>query len=163
MCRHQYLIAAAVGLLPLSLDAQTVSTQGTLDVRITISTGCQIVSIGALDFGTLVALKSAIDATGTLQVICTEGTAYRIGLSSGAGAQATTSLRKMTSGSGATINYRLFQDSARTLNWGNDNGDSVAFTGLGTAQSFTVYGQVPAQPAPSSGSYSDIVDVIITY
>lgn len=162
MRRRQYFIAAVACLLPLSLQAQTVRT-GSFDVRITISAECQITSTETLDFGMTGVLTSATNTTGTLQVACTNTTPYSIGLGSGLGAGATTTVRKMTSGSD-TIDYRLFRDSARTANWGNTIGvDTVAATATGAAQSFTVYGQVPAQTTPRSATYTDTITVTITY
>lgn len=63
--------------------------------------------------------------TGTLltgvnraRVNCTRGTQYTLGLNAGTGSGATTTTRKMTSSSGATLSYQVFQDAARTINWG---------------------------------------------
>lgn len=159
---HRYIIAAALCITPGFLCAQTVRT-GNFEVRIAISAECQIISTPALDFGMHGVLTSAVDAAATLQVACTNTTPYTIGLSSGLGAGATTSLRRMTAGAD-TIDYSLFRDSARTATWGNTIGvDTAAATGTGAAQSFTVYGRVPAQTTPSSASYTDTVTVTVTY
>lgn len=162
MSFYRYAIIATTCVTPTFLLGQTVRT-GSFDVRITISAECQIVSTEALDFGMVGVLTTAVNATAALQVACTATTPYTIGIDSGLGTGATTSLRKMTSGSN-TINYRLFRDSARTASWGNSVGvDTASATGTGAAQSFTIYGQVPAQTTPASATYSDTVTVTVTY
>jgi spore coat protein U-like protein len=69
----------------------------------------------------------------------------------------------MTSG-GATVNYTLYSDSGRTTVWGTTIGtNTVAATGSGAAQSYTVYGRIPAQTTPAPGTYNDTVTVTVTY
>ncbi|MDR6870988.1 spore coat protein U-like protein [Bosea sp. BE125] len=68
------------------------------------------------------------------------------------------------SGTGGLVNYSLFRDASRTLNWGTTIGtDTVAGTGNGSGQSFTVYGRVPVQTTPSPALYSDTITVTVTY
>ncbi|EEF26199.1 conserved hypothetical protein [Ricinus communis] len=42
-------------------------------------------------------------------------------------------------------------------------GSTVAGTGTGNAQLLTIYGRVPPQTTPSSGTYTDTVVVTLTY
>jgi spore coat protein U-like protein len=108
-------------------------------------------------------IATAINQTSTLQVQCTSTTPYDIGLNAGTATGATVTSRKMTSGSN-TISYSLFSDSGMTTNWGQTIGtDTVSSTGTGGTQSFTVYGQVPAQSTPAPGAYSDTITVTVTY
>ncbi len=77
---------------------------------------------------------------------------------------ATITVRKMRGPASAIINYGLFQNAALTTNFGNTvNTDTLAGTGVGTAQTITVYGQVPAQASPAPGSYADVVNVTVTF
>ena len=72
-------------------------------------------------------------------------------------------VRKMTSG-GNTVNYSLYSDSGRTTVWGNTVGtNTVAATGNGAAQSYTVYGRVTAQTTPAPATYTDTITVTVTY
>jgi spore coat protein U-like protein len=69
----------------------------------------------------------------------------------------------MTSG-GATVNYTLYSDSGRTTIWGNTVGtNTVAATGNGTGQNYTVYGRVSSQTTPAPGTYTDTITVTVTY
>jgi spore coat protein U-like protein len=77
----------------------------------------------------------------------------------------------MTS-SGNFLPYGLYVDSGLTHPWttGATNStctvtnDCYLGTGNGSAQSVTVYGQVPTTAtAPPSGTYSDTVTMTVTY
>ena len=117
----------------------------------------------ALNFGSQGVLSANVDQTSALQVQCTDTTPYNVGLDAGTGAGATVATRKMTSG-GNTVSYSLYTDSGRTTVWGNTVGtDTVAATGNGADQSYTVYGRVGTQTTPAPGSYSDTVTVTVTY
>lgn len=154
--------AGLVALLPLSAATQTVRT-GSFDVRITIAAECEVTSTEALDFGTAGVLTSNVEASATLEVTCTNTTPYAIGLNEGLDAGGTTDVRLMSSGAD-TISYGLFQDSARSINWGDTVGtDTQAAVGSGSAQAYTVYGQVLAQATPAPGAYTDTVTVTVTY
>jgi len=69
----------------------------------------------------------------------------------------------MTSGT-SVLKYALYSNSARTTNWGNTVGtDTVSWTGTGSTQSLTVYGQIPGGQSPKPGSYLDTITATITY
>jgi len=159
--------AAALGALFLliasgnPLYAATATT--TMTVQMTITATCLVNSATALNFGTQGVLATNVDQTSTLQVTCTNTTPYNIGLNVGTGAGATVAARKMTSGAN-TVNYTLYRNSTRTTLWGNTVGtDTVAATGNGAAQNYTVYGRVPPQAAPAPGTYTDTITVTVTY
>jgi spore coat protein U-like protein len=105
---------------------------------------------------------TAIDASTTLSVTCTNTTPYSVSLSNGNGVGATFATRKMTSSSGKTVNYNLYRNAARTSIWA-DGFFKSSGTGTGSPQSFTVYGRVPAQTAPPPGTYQDQVIVTVNY
>jgi spore coat protein U-like protein len=58
----------------------------------------------------------------------------------------------------------MFQDSAHTINWGNNPPtDTVNGTGDGTAHNFTVYATVPAgQFVPPASNYIDTITATVT-
>ncbi len=154
---------AAVCLLPLVSTSFAATTTSTMPVQVTITASCVINSTSTLNFGSQGALVGNVDNSATVQVQCTNTTPFNIGLDAGLGLGATTSVRKMSSG-GNTVNYALYSDSGRTINWGNTVGtDTVAGTGTGASQSYTVYGRVPPQTTPAPGTYTDTVNVTVTY
>jgi spore coat protein U-like protein len=62
------------------------------------------------------------------------------------------------------LNYKLFNNSGYTSNWGNTVGtDTLAGTGTGAAQPLTVYGQIPAGQFVRPGSYADTITATLTY
>ena len=154
---------AACFLFPWAGTANAASTTTTFAVQATITATCTINSASTLNFGTLGVLASNTDQTSTIQVTCTNTTPYNVGLDAGTGSGATVATRKMTSGAN-TVNYTLYSNSGRTTVWGNTVGtDTVGATGNGSAQSYTVYGRVPAQAAPAPGTYTDTITVTVTY
>ena len=154
---------AACFLIPGAGTSYAASTTSTFAVQVAITATCTINSASTLNFGTQGVLATNVDQTSTLQVTCTNTTPYNIGLDAGTGSGATVATRKLTSG-GATVNYTLYSDSGRTTVWGNTvSTDTVAATGNGTGQSFTVYGRIPTQTTPAPGNYADTITVTVTY
>lgn len=106
-----------------------------------------------------------LTGTSTITVTCTLGTPYNIGLDAGTGPGATVNNRKMSQvGGGGVLVYSLYQDGAYTTVWGNTIGtDTVAGTGDGMAQNFTVYGRVNSSQVTEAAAYTDTVTVTVTY
>lgn len=143
---------------------QAATDTDTFQVSITIQSECQIVAASDLNFGSHGVLAVNIDATTTLSVQCTDGTAYDIGLDAGAGLGATVAIRRMTSPSAATIDYTLFSDAGRVTLWGETIlTDTVSATGDGTQQDFTIYGRVTPQVTPAPAVYTDTITVTVTF
>ncbi len=140
----------------------TVSSATTsFTITATVQARC-IVAATALAFGNY--SGTLINATSTISATCTKTTAYNVGLNAGTGTGATVTNRKMTAPSLSTLNYSLFRDAARTMNWGNTVGtDTVPGSGSGTAQTLTVYGRIPAGQYVTPGSYTDTITVTLTY
>ena len=107
-------------------------------------------SITTLNFG---------NYSGTLQNGIAAGTvtcsgSWTIAFNAGTGSGATETVRKMTGPGGATLNYQLFTNSSRTVNWGNTTGNEL--TGTGNT-SITVYGQISAGQYVAQGTYTDTI------
>ena len=154
---------AAACLLQSASPSFAATTTATFTVQVTITATCSINSASTLNFGSQGVLTANVDQTSTIQVQCSNTTPYNIGLDAGIGTGATVAVRKMTSG-GNTVNYTLYSNSGYTTLWGNTVGtDTVAATGNGAAQNYTVYGRVPAQTTPAPGSYTDTITVTVTY
>ncbi|MHB1494793.1 MAG: Csu type fimbrial protein [Acidithiobacillus sp.] len=153
------LSTLALGLLSGQAQAATAAT--TFSVTATMMPNCTI-SATNLAFGSYTG--ALVDATSTISVTCTNTTGYNVGLNAGTSSGATVTTRKMTGPAGATLAYALYQDSAHTINWGNTVGtDTVSGTGNGSAQTLTVYGQVPAGQFVTPGAYTDTITATITY
>jgi spore coat protein U-like protein len=144
---------AAIG----STNAQQVG----FTVRATVSTTCRVAG-NTLDFGTVALLSSDVDSNGSSAVTCTNGTPYRVLLDNGLTGTGPTN-RKMTLG-GSEVVYGLYRDAARSQPWGDISGtNSLSATGTGLAQSHTIYGRVPPQMTPATGTYSDTIVISVEY
>jgi len=132
--------------------------QPSFNVRARRGTACTV-STGNIDFGSKGILATNNDAQTSLTVNCTGP--YTISLGNGGTGTGPTN-RKMVKGA-ESVTYGLYSDAARTLPWGSTAGQTIAGTGAGAAQSYNVYGRVPAQTTPSAGEYTDTVVVTITY
>jgi spore coat protein U-like protein len=132
-------------------------------VQATVTSQC-FVSASLLNFGNNVGLlTSAVNATTTLGVQCSNGTSYNVGLDAGLNGGGNINARKMVLGANS-VAYQLYQNSGRTTVWGNTVGtNTVAGMGTGNSQSLTVYGTVPAQTTPPAGTYNDTITVTVTY
>lgn len=159
--RATALLLTAATLAPLS--AQAAQASSTLAVSATVLNSC-VVLPAILAFGN-VSSAANTDATASISVTCTLGTSYNVGLDAGAGASATVTARKMTSAATDTLNYALYRDSNRTLNWGVTVGtNTVAGSGNGLLQTLTVYGRVPSgQTTTPAGAYTDTVNITVEY
>jgi spore coat protein U-like protein len=155
-------LVAAVLLagLPL-LQANAATTTTTFTVTATVVAGCTVTATN-LAFGTY--SEAQIDATSTITTDCNSGSAYNIGLNAGTASGATVTTRRMSGPGGALLNYSLFSDAGRTLNWGNTVGtDTVPSTGTGAAQNFTVFGRLPGSQFVTTGAYTDTITVTVTF
>ena len=137
----------------------------------TISSSCNV-SASTLNFGSSPnSIASNIDSSATITAQCTNTTPYSIGLDNGINASG--SQRRMQLGAtGNYVNYDLYTDLARSHAWTTTTSTTSCTagastcdlgTGTGSNQIYTVYGRVPTQTAPSSGTYNDTVVVTVTF
>jgi spore coat protein U-like protein len=153
---------AVASIFPLGQsDAATVVT--TFQVTANVAVSCTA-SASALDFATYDRTSSSpLTAQSNIQVDCTSGATWELGLDQGLHGADVTS-RKMINGI-VLLNYAIFSDPAHTLNWGDTIGtDTVTGTGTGVTQEITAYGQIPAlQTTVIPGGYSDTITATLTF
>ena len=167
----KFLLAISIGLAPLRLEAQAGTATASLSVSIVITASCTI-NAATLAFpataGTSL-ITTAVSASSTVSVTCTNGSPYSIAMDNGANASG--NQRRMISGSNF-LNYGLYVDAAHTFPWSTATsnnscttaGDCYLGTGSGSAQSVNIYGLVPTTAvAPPPGTYNDTVTMTITY
>lgn len=131
-------------------------------VRANVPQDCRVVA-GDLDFGSHGVLDQAVTQTSPVDVTCTAGSAFNVGLGYGIGGTNINN-RFMRDGQGNQIRYQLYKDAGRTQAWGLlADGLATTFTGTGSMRGLTVYGIVPPQATPRPGNYSDTVTVTVTY
>ena len=173
MKRHLRIstIAAALTLAATLPQAQAATySNGTAPTTFVVSLNVQpSCTIGAtpLTFPATGTLATALAGQTTLSVNCTNTTPYNVGLSAGTTTGSTVANRLLagtTSGNTSTVGFGLYQDAAHATNWGDTQGtDTIAGTGTGSAQSLTVYGQVPAQQTPQPDTYQTTITATVYY
>ena len=140
------------------------SNQVTRTIQVTLQQvfpGCGI-GANSLNFGNYTG--AVLNATTTIQVACTSGTSYTVGLNAGTAAGATVTKRSMTLNGGTTLlGYALYSNAGHSANWGNSSGSWVAGTGDNAIQNLTVYGQIPAGQSVPTGNYTDTIVATLTY
>lgn len=154
------LLAAVV--MFLSLGAFAVDATGNLSVSANVQNVCSVTD-GSIDFGTYdPASGSPKNVTGTFSVQCTNGGTAHIKLDQGQNGTGTLDapVRRLANGSNY-LSYALFSDTDRVIPWEGTNG--VDFTGSGDMDEVTVYGQMSAGQSAIPGSYTDTVQVTVTY
>jgi spore coat protein U-like protein len=152
-------VAAVAGF---ASSASATTATANIAVSASVASACTFTAAaGGLAFGPYTGAQ--IDVNTSLTANCANTLPYTIALNAGTATGATTSTRKLTSGSN-TIAYSIFSDSARTQNWGNVTGtDTVAGTGSGGPQSVGVYGRIGSGLNPAAGTYGDTVIATITF
>jgi spore coat protein U domain-containing protein, fimbrial subunit CupE1/2/3/6 len=149
-------------ILSCATIGSTNAASASFTVTATNTTTCSVTA-STLNFGSTGVLQSALNATSSVTITCTNAAPYTVALDGGLTGATNPTQRKMSK-SAEQITYGLYQDSARTQPWGDSVGtNTAAGTGSGVAQSFTVYGRVPAQSTPSPGTYADTVVVTLSY
>jgi len=171
LIRPQRLSAlAALSTLLLAATA-TPSFAGSattsFTVTATVANSC-IVSASTLAFPTyLPTATAATTGSTTLDVTCTLGAPYTVALSNGSGTGADptagASGRKMTGPSSALLAYNLYQDSGYSQAWGSTGLYLLSGTGTGLQAALTVYGRVPASQVVAAGSYTDTINVTVSF
>lgn len=143
----------------------TGTKTATFDVTLKIIADCTIAA-NSLDFGQAQGvLSAAVRVNSQVNVTCSNSTPYNIGLSAGSGVGSTGTTRYMsgTGGNTATVQYNLYQTNGGTQ-WGNTQGtDTVAGTGNGTAQTLTVYGEIPVQNTPAPDTYKSTITATVFF
>jgi len=153
-------------LLAAPLDAATTSS---FQVTAQIVAGCLVVggvtSYGTLDYGSQSAL-----ATGTLGISlggttvtfqCTPGVALSMSVDGGQNSASGTRNLKRTGGT-QVLAYQLYRDAAYSQSLGIGQSVAVGYTDP-TAIKLPVYGRVQLTGTMPAGTYTDVVQVTVTW
>jgi spore coat protein U-like protein len=114
-----------------------------------------VLTATSMNFG--IYTGAALDGTAAGKTTCT--TAWEIPLNAGTGVGGTETIRKMTGPGGVELSYEVFQDAARTINWGNTITTEPTGTGPVTV---TFYGVILAGQPIDAGTYTDTLSTATT-
>lgn len=144
-----------------SLQAEAGTFVGSFGVLASVNNNCAIATtdrVGSYD------PTSPTDflLSGTSTIVCTLGTNFHVRVNKGLHGSSVTN-RQLSDGV-HTINYFVYRDPARTLNWGETDGvDTVDGVGTGGVQTVTSYSRVPALQNVPPGIYTDTLTVTVSF
>jgi spore coat protein U-like protein len=113
-----------------------------------------------IDFGTTGLIPNNIDTSTTVDIECTDGTLYAIGLDEGA--NAVSGVRKLKSGLNL-VTYDLSSASDYSSSWGNTATHTVTGTGTASPIQVPLYARVAQHQNVPIGTYTDTVTATIWY
>jgi spore coat protein U-like protein len=164
--KRTILVVLTLTVVLMSVPAFGATATANLDVTASVAAVCTIstspVAFGAYD-PVVANAAAALNATGTVTVACTRGTAATVDLGNGANLAAGS--RRMANGA-EFLGYALYKDAARTAVWGTGlaGGTTAAYAAATIAPTaITVYGTVPAAQDVAVGAYADVVLATINY
>lgn len=149
---------------PSCLNSQNSTSYFPFTVTANVPAFCEVSGNTPMQFPEVAGFgDTARSALTNVVVRCTSSTSYRINLTPSNNDGAGKGNMKLLSGGTDSVGYSLYQDSSRTLPWGNLPANSVSGSGTGTERTFSVYGLVPANLNATPGDYSDSVQITVTY
>ena len=165
--RKIFAASIAASLFAVVGGTQAATTATTFGVSATVLTNCTV-SATALNFGTYSPGAGALSVNTPISVRCTRGTPFTVALNGGTTAGGNIAQRLMTNGTD-TLQYNMYTSAAFATVFGDGTtGSTGAGTGngLGTPVTVTVFGNLPdsaTNQTVSSGAYSDLINVTVTY
>ncbi|MCQ8897100.1 spore coat U domain-containing protein [Limnobacter humi] len=162
----QQTVAKLTALIAMLIgqSSMAATTTGTLNVSATVTDYCELgATTVSLNLGSYTPAADSTQNT-VIQVRCTLGTTYNVGL--GLGTYASGSTRRLRHATDNTVymNYELYQSDGTTVWQAPGQAGVVSSTGTGASQNLTVVGKIPsAQWGVKQGSYSDSVVITVTF
>ncbi len=142
-------------------DAAGQSETGQLTVSATVLSGCTLIG-GTLNFGTYISGQQApLDASGQIGYVNCSG---RLTFELDGGQEGNVNARKMN-GPDGKLSYQIYQTSTRNSIWGS-GGNAYVLNLLGATPSsgdVTVHGRIPGGQTVPGGTYTDIVNITLTF
>jgi len=162
--RKSTLAAMAVVTSLWTAEARAGQATANLTVQATVADACSTTD-ATLSFGTVLpSAGTAAPVSSTINVTCTLGTSFSVGL--GTGLNLSGGARRMRQGATTTyLNYELYKDAAAVTRFG-DTGASDRATGVGVgllATAIQVYGAIPSGQNVGTGAYADTVQINVYY
>lgn len=149
------LITAIAAAGTISMAAQADTTTFEVSAEVVASCDVTATNITLIDVNPTVGVDGDATNNGTVDVTCTNGTAYSVLLDYGVLTHGTDALQ--------TLDYSLFSDVALATVWTAAPGEVVTGNGDGLLQPHDVFIQVNARADALVGTYTDIVNVSIDF
>jgi spore coat protein U-like protein len=149
--------ALAAALVPSATKAGTDTDQ--LTVTATVLSSCSL-SGGTLNFGQYISGQTTdLDVTGTINYVNCSG---NLTFALDGGGSGSVNARQMSSGANR-LSYQIYRNPTRSAVWGSGT-DAQAVTLLGTQSgTVSVHGRIPKDQVVPDGTYTDVVNITLTF
>lgn len=158
------LTVSALGFLVFGLasrPALAATPTTSFSVTATVQATC-LASAASMRFGTH--NGTAVSATSTVSVTCTDSTPYNVALSAGLASGATAASPEMKGPGSALLGYSLSTNPQGRVDWGQTLGrNAVGGTGNGSTKVLAVHGGILGGQSNAAGGYPDTITVTVTY
>ncbi|HEX6013865.1 MAG TPA: spore coat U domain-containing protein [Geminicoccaceae bacterium] len=159
MLRRLLVVASALAaaLVPLPAKAGTDTDQ--LTVTATVLSSCSL-SGGTLNFGQYISgQQTDLDVTGTINYVNCSG---NLTFALDGGGAGSVNARQMSSGANR-LNYQIYRNPTRSAVWGS-GADAQGVTLIGTQSgTVSVHGRIPKNQVVPDGTYTDVVNITLTF
>ncbi|MBE5254037.1 spore coat U domain-containing protein [Mixta mediterraneensis] len=161
-----YNVCTSIGLLGACLTPQTGSGVIPITVTAILSNDCTAITAPNISFGSAPLVGSFSAVSQTINVLCSKGSTYTVGLSNGN--YASGSIRNMASGT-QRLSYEIYKGSTSdrwgpsgSERWSSDASTSVTSDGLTRGFNYTAR-VLTTQSTPPAGDYTDSVVVDLAF
>ncbi|WHS99427.1 MAG: hypothetical protein LZT29_02429 [Pantoea stewartii] len=161
-----YNICTSVSAVGLCLTPQTGSGVIPITVTVVLSNDCTAITAPNISFGSAPLVASFGSVSQTINVLCSKGSTYTVGLSNGN--NAVSSVRNMASGTNR-LSYEIYKGTTSNR-WGPSGTERVSSTAAdtvstdGLTRSYNYTARVlTTQNTPPAGNYTDSVVVDIAF
>jgi spore coat protein U-like protein len=143
----------------LSCPANSAQDTDVLTVTATVLSACAL-SGGTLNFGQYTSGQTTnLDVNGTINYVNCGG---NLSFALDGGNSGNTNARQMSQGANR-LNYQIYRNSVRNAIWGvGAEAQGVVLIGTQSG-SVTVYGRIPAGQIVPDGTYTDTVNITLTF
>ena len=159
-----FLLAAAA-LLGSANPSFAGTATGTVAISASVTNVCSITNSPSISFGSYSPLSgSNLDVNGTISLACTKGDVATIALDVGANsAHASGTTRAMASGTNY-LSYEIYSNLGLSTVWGTGTSAvTEPAAPSNVAVNYTAYGAVPNSQNVPAGSYSDTVNITVSF
>ncbi|MET3077168.1 spore coat U domain-containing protein [Pantoea leporis] len=156
-----------VGGLCVGTVQSSTGTAMPITVNLVVTNDCTTITAPNVSFGSAPLVGSFSTVQQTINVVCSKGSTYTVGLSNGSYYSGTT--RQMASGTNR-LAYDIYKGTTTTSRWGptgTDRWSSTTSTSLNAdtvTRNFTYTAQIlTTQNTPAAGNYTDSVVVDVSF
>ncbi|MFD1803976.1 spore coat protein U domain-containing protein [Mixta tenebrionis] len=163
-----YRICTGIAALGICLAGQDQNGSGTIPITLslTITNDCTTITAPNVSFGSAPLVSGFSSVSQSINVVCTKGSSYTVGLSNGS--HASGSVRNMANGA-SLLSYEIYKGSTSNR-WGpagserqsSANATTVSSDGLTRTFPYTAR-ILTTQNTPPAGNYTDSVVVDLSF